>query len=179
MTEIKTFTPPESIADCGSLLNSKEPILCPDGIARYVFSYGYSGDNIHVTFSDKPMNTEFSAMWSRDNGFETAAEQKNRLWDKGWNDLKEPEKKLIINVFGDVSVREDRRKFKEAPRLVSAAKVRLIKAGKIDYKVCGRCGGSGRYSFNMIDRDRCYGCNGSGKALPSTRDALKVSIVCE
>jgi uncharacterized protein (DUF983 family) len=28
---------------------------------------------------------------------------------------------------------------------------------------CGRCGGSGRYSFNLMHGDRCYGCGGSGK----------------
>lgn len=25
---------------------------------------------------------------------------------------------------------------------------------------CGRCGGSGRFSYNQVDGDRCYGCNG-------------------
>lgn len=30
------------------------------------------------------------------------------------------------------------------------------------FKVCGRCGGSGKYSFNQRDLDRCYGCGGSG-----------------
>lgn len=29
-------------------------------------------------------------------------------------------------------------------------------------ETCGRCGGSGRYSFNTMDGDRCYGCQGSG-----------------
>lgn len=27
---------------------------------------------------------------------------------------------------------------------------------------CYRCGGSGRFSFNQITGDRCFGCNGSG-----------------
>jgi DnaJ-class molecular chaperone len=27
---------------------------------------------------------------------------------------------------------------------------------------CGRCGGSGSYSFNLRDGTVCYGCNGSG-----------------
>lgn len=27
---------------------------------------------------------------------------------------------------------------------------------------CSRCGGSGRYSFNLMDGDLCYGCNGTG-----------------
>ena len=28
--------------------------------------------------------------------------------------------------------------------------------------VCPRCGGSGHYSYNPIDKTRCYGCNGIG-----------------
>lgn len=35
--------------------------------------------------------------------------------------------------------------------------------GLFEIKTCGRCGGSGSYSFNMMDGDRCYGCGGSGK----------------
>ena len=34
---------------------------------------------------------------------------------------------------------------------------------------CGRCGGSGRYSFNQIDGDRCYGCNGTGHRAMGNR----------
>lgn len=30
---------------------------------------------------------------------------------------------------------------------------------------CGRCGGSGKYSFNLMHGDRCYGCGGSGVKL--------------
>jgi len=30
-------------------------------------------------------------------------------------------------------------------------------------QTCTRCGGSGRYSFNLKDRDTCYGCNGKGE----------------
>lgn len=28
---------------------------------------------------------------------------------------------------------------------------------------CRRCGGTGRYAYNLRDGDRCYGCSGSGK----------------
>lgn len=28
---------------------------------------------------------------------------------------------------------------------------------------CSRCGGSGRYSFNLLHGTRCYGCGGTGK----------------
>ena len=30
---------------------------------------------------------------------------------------------------------------------------------------CNRCGGSGSYSFNMMDGSRCYGCSGQGWKL--------------
>jgi len=32
-------------------------------------------------------------------------------------------------------------------------------------KSCGRCGGSGNYSFNLMHGSRCYGCGGSGVVL--------------
>jgi len=34
---------------------------------------------------------------------------------------------------------------------------------KYDTTECTRCGGSGRYSFNMRDGDTCWGCGGTGK----------------
>lgn len=44
---------------------------------------------------------------------------------------------------------------------------------------CGRCGGGGRYSFNMMDGDRCYGCNGIGVVMPKTITAAHVAEVTE
>lgn len=29
-------------------------------------------------------------------------------------------------------------------------------------ETCGRCGGGGSYSFNLMDGDMCYGCHGTG-----------------
>lgn len=43
--------------------------------------------------------------------------------------------------------------------------------------VCGRCGGSGRYSFNQIDGDRCFGCRGAGHVLP--REGVEFAATCE
>lgn len=41
-----------------------------------------------------------------------------------------------------------------------------MKAAPIfEAETCGRCGGSGRYSYNQIDGDLCYGCNGAGVRL--------------
>ena len=46
---------------------------------------------------------------------------------------------------------------------------------------CGRCGGSGRYSYNTMHGDRCYGCSGTGwvhtkgaaKPAAEYREAMK------
>jgi hypothetical protein len=32
-------------------------------------------------------------------------------------------------------------------------------------EICGRCGGTGSYSFNQLDGSRCYGCGGSKRRL--------------
>lgn len=40
---------------------------------------------------------------------------------------------------------------------------RVKEATNNEYKVCGRCGGSGRHSYNLKDGSVCYGCGGSGK----------------
>ena len=34
-----------------------------------------------------------------------------------------------------------------------------------EHTVCTRCGGSGKFSSNMMHGDRCYGCGGSGYVL--------------
>lgn len=32
-------------------------------------------------------------------------------------------------------------------------------------KTCGRCGGTGKHSYNQVHGDMCYGCGGSGIVL--------------
>ena len=40
-------------------------------------------------------------------------------------------------------------------------------------QTCGRCGGTGRYSYNQMDGDRCYGCQGKKNvAVKLTRKVL-------
>lgn len=34
----------------------------------------------------------------------------------------------------------------------------------LETETCTRCGGSGKFSYNQMDGDRCYGCNGKGIA---------------
>jgi len=40
-----------------------------------------------------------------------------------------------------------------------------MKTTRFDHRACGRCGGSGHYSFNQIHGTTCYGCGGSGYKL--------------
>jgi hypothetical protein len=42
---------------------------------------------------------------------------------------------------------------------------------------CSRCEGSGRYSFNLINGDRCFGCGGTGKKLTKRGAAAKAFFV--
>lgn len=48
---------------------------------------------------------------------------------------------------------------------IEPAKI-VVKIGDLfDFEPCGRCGGSGRYSWNQMDGDRCYGCSGTGQRI--------------
>lgn len=40
-------------------------------------------------------------------------------------------------------------------------------------ETCGRCYGSGQYSFNQVDGSRCYGCGGTGQRLTKRGKAAK------
>ena len=48
----------------------------------------------------------------------------------------------------------------------------FVQDGRMYVKVfgkCPRCGGSGRYSWNQMDGDKCYGCMGSGRKTMAVR----------
>lgn len=49
---------------------------------------------------------------------------------------------------------------------------------KIRYEteVCGRCCGSGRYSYNSMDGDLCYGCGGNGKTYTKAGRRAKLAV---
>lgn len=40
-------------------------------------------------------------------------------------------------------------------------------------KVCGRCGGSGHYSYNLMHGTMCYGCKGAGNVFTKRGLAAK------
>lgn len=49
----------------------------------------------------------------------------------------------------------------------------------ITTKECSRCGGTGRYSFNLRDLDRCYGCGGTGKVPCAPKGQKKIKPTAE
>lgn len=51
----------------------------------------------------------------------------------------------------------------------------LARLAKMGFgSVCGRCGGSGRYSFNLLHGTTCYGCSGLGSVKPKlTRELFE------
>lgn len=42
---------------------------------------------------------------------------------------------------------------------------------------CTRCGGSGRYSFNLMHGSVCYGCGGTGKKLTPLGERQKAALI--
>lgn len=50
----------------------------------------------------------------------------------------------------------------EKNAIVRAQRMKLTPA-------CGRCGGSGNYSYNQMDGTRCFGCAGAGHVKPSDK----------
>lgn len=52
----------------------------------------------------------------------------------------------------------------------ASAVARLVALGYSE--VCTRCGGSGRYSWNQINGDICFGCNGARKMLAKITPAI-------
>ena len=41
----------------------------------------------------------------------------------------------------------------------------VVSKALFESATCGRCGGSGNYSYNMMHGTRCYGCSGRGYVL--------------
>lgn len=47
-------------------------------------------------------------------------------------------------------------------------------AATINAKVCTRCNGTGKHSYNLKDADVCYGCGGTGKMIIAPKGQKKV-----
>jgi len=60
-----------------------------------------------------------------------------------------------------------------AKKLGCNDKSATMRLAHLGYTVtCGRCGGSGQYSYNQISGSVCFGCNGTGKKLAPLTDAV-------
>ena len=47
---------------------------------------------------------------------------------------------------------------------------------RFETQPCGRCGGSGRYSYCTMYGDKCFGCNGNGRVLTRDGSAAQQAI---
>ncbi len=47
---------------------------------------------------------------------------------------------------------------------------------KYESQPCGRCGGTGHYSFNQVSGTTCFKCNGSGKQLTRAGGAASKKV---
>jgi hypothetical protein len=166
-----TFTAPTTAAEAEAMMG--QHVTCPDGVIRKIGGCGLSGMVVSLSFGKYDKTGKVEATWSTTHGFELRADRARRVWDAEWHALKADDWVLIESVFPGISTRADRETCKAGQRLLSAAKARLVKDGRLEHATCSRCGGCGRYSYNQIDGDRCFGCNGTGKAVPSTRAALR------
>lgn len=112
-------------------------------------SYGSYG-------KEKDMKT-----YSVKSGWEDYEMRKARLWTEEFEALDQASQEVLGRALGDRLNDPDRWKNLKMPaRLVSICVNRLMRENDLDARTCGRCGGSGRFSYNQIDGDRCYGCNG-------------------
>ena len=108
-----------------------------------------------------------------DNGNEVIAEALDgheayaRFWNIKLDKEDEKSRSLIMAVFPDIKERVKAEKIKLPENLYKIAVTKLAKDGEKFLNVCGRCGGTGHYNFNMKDGTRCYGCHGLKYKLPS------------
>lgn len=146
---------------------------------REIIGSGFSGGNFNLAFpSIKIGKNRFGPeiTWCRDRGFETRKECKIRLWTAAWAKLPKNARKLIEIVVGGELENIPVENRTDPSKLLRTCKARLVRVGAIAWRTCGRCGGGGRFSWNAMTGDTCFGCNGSGKAAPTTTACLKVAI---
>ena len=56
----------------------------------------------------------------------------------------------------------------------AAFELREKRAGELESKNCGRCGGSGRFSFCQSYGDKCFDCGGKGLVLTKRGELAKL-----
>lgn len=169
-----TFTTPTSFDEARAMLTIKGDVETPYGPLP-VRGASYSGDTFSVSFGVTVSGgvAHPAATWSSVHGWETFNEAAARRWDHDWDKLPKAARALVEIAFADELKTMPRHKLKRPQRLVASAKRKGVLLGAIALEYCSRCGGSGRYSFNQIDGDKCFGCHGKGEVVPSTTKCLK------
>jgi len=97
-------------------------------------------------------------------------------WTKQWSEMPELTREFIELIVPNWNTLSKASKKYEPHKLKILALNRAIRKGIVEAKVCGRCGGTGKHSYNQIHGDVCYGCGGSGKVYPAiTRTILNAA----
>ena len=100
-------------------------------------------------------------------------EEKRMAFEKDFSNVPRGEQKVILAIWPDL-LEKDAAKLKPVAGIRKAAFAWLAKRGLTE--TCDRCGGSGEYSFNLLDGTRCYKCGGSGKQFPKITKTLLAKI---
>ena len=173
---MNAFTAPATYAEAVAMMG--QTVTMPNGEVARIGGAG-TCTGFHLNFVAVEGAHRWVGHWHSDRGFETEADRKARVWDEGAAKLTKTARALIEAVFPGIFERADRATLKDPARLANVAKVRLHKAGKLDYETCGRCGGTGHYSYNQLTGSTCFGCNGKRVVFPSDSKALKAARICE
>ncbi len=171
-----TFNTPKTYAEAKALMGTD--VETPIGTLRCTGAAlaGVAGSGMEefsITFHNDKGNVAIS--WSNQDGWVTLAEAKEARWTAAWDKLPAQARKLITLVLGAALDDIEIARRSDVSKLLRIAKRRLIKAGKLTLKTCGRCGGGGHYSYCQMHGTTCFGCGGTGKVLPTTADALRAA----
>ncbi len=166
-TEAKALMGKTLETPLGALECTSAGLAGVEGTGRETFSLHFhqlQGHQMNVVIS-----------WYNTTGWITEVEASAGRWTESWDKLPANARKLIDLMIGtDLEAIPVERRSK-VDKLLRIAKRRMIKAGKLALKTCGRCAGSGKYSYCQTHGDTCFGCGGTGKVLPTTSEALKAA----
>jgi hypothetical protein len=97
--------------------------------------------------------------------------------DYNWNDefqiLDPLAQEIILRFFPNLPVYH-KGTIQKPEKLLFLSFRKIVKEGLIQGEICGRCGGTGKFSYNPVYGSECYGCDGVGRILPPIAEIHKV-----